>query len=372
MSNKIRFRNKNYASFYSTLKLNVDKHFSDKNGSKHADSRMILKTGLILSAFVTLYFTILFADLSLGSKFGLVLVMGFVTALIGFNVCHDAIHGSYSYNSTINKSLGLIFNVIGANAFVWHITHNIAHHTYTNIKGADEDIEIAPGLVRVNEKDEIKSFHKYQHIYTFILYGFASIAWVFKKDYKFFFQKSIGGFDNSRKTPGETFKLFFFKIFYYTFFIIVPFIVLDLPWWQFLAGFIGMHLIEGWTLALVFPLAHVVDNTDFPEPDENGDIHEAWAAHQMRTTANFATGSPLATWLTGGLNMQIEHHLFPNICHIHYPAISSIVRTTAEEFGLPYHENKTFWDALKAHYNHLKKFGWDEHIARKRLQESQI
>ncbi|RDC62958.1 Acyl-CoA 6-desaturase [Adhaeribacter pallidiroseus] len=140
-------------------------------------------------------------------------------------------------------------------------------------------------------------------------------------------------------------------------FIALPLLVLDITWWQFVMGFIGMHLAEGLTMGLVFQLAHVVEGTDFPLPNDQGNIEEAWADHQMRTTANFATNSKLAGFLLGGLNRQIEHHLFPKVCHIHYPIISKIVKQTALEFDLPYIESPTFVAALKSHYRMLKKFG---------------
>ena len=145
-------------------------------------------------------------------------------------------------------------------------------------------------------------------------------------------------------------------------FIVVPLLVMDITVWQFLFGFIFMHVAEGLVLGLVFQLAHVVEGTDFPEPSpESGNIEEDWAVHQMQTTANFARKSHLANFLCGGLNFQVEHHLFPNICHVHYREISEIVKATAHEFDLPYHENETFGEALVSHYNTLKLFGHNQY-----------
>jgi fatty acid desaturase len=237
---------------------------------------------------------------------------------------------------------------------MWNITHNIVHHTYTNIHGHDEDLEVAPGLIRLDDKDKLSGFQRFQHYYAFPLYGLASLSWVLRKDYVKFFQKQIGSYDTSSHPRREYFNLFFFKALYYTLFIVVPLVVLDITWWQFLIGFVAMHLAEGLVLGLVFQLAHVVEGPGFPEPDPHGNIEEAWAIHQMHTTANFASGKPLATFLCGGLNMQVEHHLFPKICHIHYPAISNIVRQTAAEFNLPYYEQPTFLTALRSHYRVLR------------------
>jgi linoleoyl-CoA desaturase len=289
--------------------------------------------------------------------FGLAVLLGIFNALIGFNVCHDAIHGSFSANTKINKALSFIFNLIGASPYVWNLTHNVVHHTYTNIPGHDEDIEVAPGLIRLNPCEKVKRIHRYQHLYAFGVYSLASLSWVFRKDYVKFFQKKIGQHPTLHHSKREYFNLFFYKALYYFLFIVLPLLVLDITWWQFLIGFLGLHLAEGLVLGMVFQLAHVVEGTDFPLPNGQGNIEEAWAVHQMRTTANFATQNKLAGFLLGGLNQQIEHHLFPKVCHIHYPAISAIIKETAQEFDLPYIENASFFKALQSHYRMLKALG---------------
>nr|WP_313983821.1 fatty acid desaturase [Xanthocytophaga flavus] len=189
----------------------------------------------------------------------------------------------------------------------------------------------------------------------------TSLSWVLRKDYLKFFHHRIGAhsYTHPRK---EYFNLFFYKAIYYFFFIVLPLVLLDLSWWQVGLGFVIMHLIEGITLGLVFQLAHVVEGTNFPTPNAQGNMEDAWAVHQLRTTANFAPDSKLAAFLCGGLNRQIEHHLFPKICHVHYPALSVIVRHTAQEFGLPYLENKTFFIALQSHYRMLRKLGKDAFV----------
>jgi linoleoyl-CoA desaturase len=165
-----------------------------------------------------------------------------------------------------------------------------------------------------------------------------------------------------KNPPVEYIRLFGFKAIYYTLFLIVPFIVIDLPWYQILLGFVILHLVEGLTLALIFQLAHVVEGTQFPEPNEKGKIEDDWAAHQMRTTSDFATGYPVINFLFGGLNFQVEHHLFPKVCHVHYTKLAPIVKETAEEFGLPYHSHKTFLGAIRSHMHMLKLFGSQEKL----------
>lgn len=322
---------------------------------------MVFKTFFFLGGFVLLYAAILSNWFPLPVMLLFSVLLGVFAAMIGFNVCHDAIHESYSSNQLINKTLGYVFNLIGANNFVWKATHNVVHHTFTNIKGVDQDIEIAPGLLRVHKDEKINRIQRWQHLYAFPLYGLASLSWVFRKDFiKFFSPEVRNVYTPTRKAY---FELFIFKATYYFLFIIIPLWVLPITWWQFLIGFVAMHLAEGVVLGVVFQLAHLVETTEFPEPNDKNQIEGAWAVHQMETTANFCRKSQLATFLCGGLNMQVEHHLFPRICHIHYPAISEIVKQTAEEFNVPYNENRTFLAALKSHYNLLRKYGVESQMS---------
>ncbi|MCG8386301.1 MAG: acyl-CoA desaturase [Cytophagales bacterium] len=357
---KVKFNGKNRPGFYVEVKREVENYFKSNNISKNANGEMVGKTLLFLGLLFLLYWLIVFVNINIWLTLVLAIAIGAVQAFIGFNICHDAIHGSYSSNGNVNKWLSYVFNLIGANAYVWKITHNTVHHTYTNIPGHDEDLDVAPGLVRLSRLEKIKPMMRYQHVYAFFLYGLASLSWVFRKDYLKFFQPKIGQTDNTNHPKGEYFNLFFFKAIYYTLFIVVPLLLMDLAWWQFLIGFLCMHLAEGLVLGLVFQLAHTVEGIDYPEPDSEGHLDESWAVHQMHTTANFARKSRLAGFLCGGLNFQIEHHLFANICHVHYPAISRIVKSVAERHGVPYHENKTFLGALISHYKTLRRFGRED------------
>ena len=287
---------------------------------------------------------------------GMGILLGIFGAFVGFNICHDAIHKAFSNKPIVNQTFSFLFSLIGASAYVWSICHNIVHHTYTNIAGHDEDIDVAPGLIRFSHLEPVNKVQRFQHYYAFVLYSFAMLSWVFRKDYKKFFQKKIGE-HNVNHPRIEYFRLFFYKAIYYVLFIVMPLIIIDITWWQLLIGFLGMQFAQGLVLGLVFQLAHVVEGTHFPEPNLQGNVEEAWAEHQMRTTANFAGGSKIAAFLCGGLNRQVEHHLFPKVCHIHYPAIGAIVKRTAAEFNLPYIESLTFTAALKSHYRMLRKLG---------------
>jgi linoleoyl-CoA desaturase len=356
MNKPLKFKNKDQSAFLPTLKQRVDHFFKDQNISRHANGFMVFKTILFLSLAVALYVVIITSILPLLLQLVAAILLGMTMAFIGFNICHDALHGAYSSNKKVNNALGFVFNVIGANTYVWNLTHNLVHHSYTNIVDHDEDIEIAPGLIRVNETDKINKIQRYQHIYAFFLYSLTTLSWFFRKDYLKFFKKSIGDSHTNKHPKAEYYRLFLYKAIYYSLFIVLPLLLMSLTWWQFVIGFVVMNLAEGLVLGLVFQLAHVVEDTEIRHA-ENNSIEDAWAVHQLKTTANFAPTSRLANFLCGGLNLQVEHHLFPKICHVHYRRLSAIVRQTAQEFNLPYHVNRSFFSALRSHYLFLKRLG---------------
>lgn len=354
---KVRFSGQDQSGFFTDVRKQVDTYFKDNKLSKNANAAMVLKTVFFLTCFVAFYSLIM---AQIGGLLGMLIfamLLGASMSFIGFNVSHDAIHGSWSSNQTVNKVLGYTFNIIGANAYVWDIYHNQIHHTFTNIPGQDEDIDVAPGMVRLSPHDKRIPAMRYQQFYAFFLYGLSTLSWVFRKDYKKMFQKKGHAAKTYTHPRKEFYILFFSKILYYTLFIVTPLMVLDITWWQFLIGFVTMHLVMGLIIGLIFQLAHIVEGTTFPEPNDEGNIEEAWAIHQMFTTANFSTKSKVAAFLCGGLNFQIEHHLFPKICHIHYPEISKMVRSTALAHRVPYIENPTFIGALRSHFTTLKRFG---------------
>lgn len=371
MAKKVKFINTSKSTFYATVRKRVDLHFQENSISEHANSLMWFKTIFFLGGLLSIYLLLLLGNFNSYINIGLAILLGMFGAFVGFNICHDAIHKAFSKHAKVNHILSFIFNLIGASPYVWNICHNIVHHTYTNIAGHDEDIDVAPGLIRFSESESVNKIQRYQHFYAFALYSFAMLSWVFRKDFKKFFQKKIG--EHAVIHPrAEYFKLFIYKGIYYFLFIGLPLLLMPITLWQFLIGFLTMQFAQGLVLGLVFQLAHVVEGTSFPFPDQQGNIEEAWAEHQMRTTANFSGDSKLAAFFCGGLNRQIEHHLFPKICHIHYPEIGKIVRKTALEFNLPYIESVTFSAALVSHYKTLRRLGKEAYEEKQLLLQPSV
>jgi linoleoyl-CoA desaturase len=363
MINKIKFSKAKEYDFYSTLNRRVDEYFILNNKSKNGNWLMAFKTLFYLSVCTLAYLDLMLRTNSMTIQFALWIIIGFFTAFIGLNISHDAIHGSVSKHKWANKLLSYTFNIIGANAYMWSIMHNIVHHTYTNIEGHDEDIESVP-LLRMSPHQQLLKIHRQQYWYAFLFYGFASLSWVFIKDYVKFFKKKIGNYDNKKHPPIEYFNLFFFKAVYYSLFVVIPFVAIHAAWWQILLGLLVMHFCEGITMAIIFMLAHVVEETQFPLPDERGSMANCWAVHQLFTTADFGRDNHTLSFFCGGLNFQVEHHLYPRICHVHYKPISCIVQQTAKEYNLRYNANPTFRGAMKSHIRFLKKLGREDDIAK--------
>lgn len=340
--------------FAADVKAAVAAHF--EGSSSKANAAMVLKTAILLGTFLGAYLVILFGGLSGPAMLALCVLLGVAMAGIGFSVAHDANHGAYSDSPRVNAALGMTFDVLGANGYMWRITHNVIHHTYTNIQGIDEDLEVSP-LLRLSPHSTHRRVHDWQHLYALFAYSMSTLNWVFWKDFDYFSRRTLGPYRGRRHGAGQIAWMVGTKLFYYGWSIVLPLAVLDLPVWQFAIGWLTVHLVGGMILGVVFQLAHVVEETAQPLPDDLGRMPEAWMVHEMLTTCNFATRNRLLSWYVGGLNFQIEHHLFTKVCSVHYPAISRIVRETAARHGVPYFENPTLAGAIRSHWRMLKRLG---------------
>ena len=351
---KVTFNNKNKV-FFNALKANVDQYFIDNNIGKTGNWKLYVKSAVLIPAATLIYLPLLFIPLNLFTGILLSGLFGFTLASIGFNVMHDACHGSYSTRKWVNDLFGLSMNALGGNAFLWKLKHNIVHHTYTNIDGIDDDINNMP-FMRECSTQPWKPIHRYQQFYMFFLYGFTSLFLLFITDYIKYVTRKVYTTPLKPMDMGEHLTFWISKTLYVAITIVIPILVLG--WQPWLLGFLVMHFVLGLTLAVVFQLAHVVEDASFEAAGiEPKKIENEWAIHQVKTTANFAANSKLLSWIVGGLNFQIEHHLFPRISHIHYPAISKIVEQTCRQFDLQYIYYPTLGAAVASHYRFMKHLG---------------
>jgi len=348
-----------YKDFVATLNKRVGNYFKTNNISKQANSEMKIKTVFMFGLYFIPYLLIVTSVVTnIGLLIGLVLLMGFGLAGIGLSVMHDANHGAYSKKPWVNTLVGYSLNLVGAHVFNWKIQHNVLHHSYTNVHEEDEDIS-PRGVLRLSPQSDWKWIHRYQFIYAWFLYGLMTIVWMVAKDFVRLarYQKNGMAKKHDANINKEWAILIATKVFYAGYIFVIPLLVTSLAWWQILIGFFIMHYLAGFILAIIFQPAHVIEGTSYPTLDENRGLENNWAVHQLLTTTNFGNGSRWFSWYVGGLNFQIEHHLFPNICHVHYRKIAGIVKETTKEFGLPYRSVKTFVGALASHARLLKQLG---------------
>jgi linoleoyl-CoA desaturase len=348
---KITFSNSNN-DFYQSLKDEVEEYFVKKTG----DWRLFSKTIILVSSAIGLYLMIMFGNVNNWAALAMCAVLGLTLASVGFSVMHDANHGSYSTRPRLNDFLGLTLNAMGASSYFWKQKHNIIHHTYTNVDGIDDDIAKSP-IIRQCESQKWVPAHKIQYLYLLPVYSLSTIFWIFIMDFKKYTSRKIYTTAAWRMSTKNHIIFWVTKVLYVTFYMALPIWVWGfLPW---LAGYFVLNAVMGLILSLVFQLAHVVENTEFEHVplDATKHIETAWAEHQIKTTANFAMGNKVISWFVGGLNFQIEHHLFPRVSHVHYPAISKIVMQKCREFNLPYNKYDTMAQAVASHFRMMKQLG---------------
>jgi linoleoyl-CoA desaturase len=340
--------------FLKTLRVRVHKTLDGRPPS--GDPRMLRKAALITVWFAG-SFILLLSVKSGWLQLLLCFSYGLAASALGFNVFHDANHGAISPSRRVNLTVAVLVSaVLGASRYLWNYKHNVLHHRLTNIHTWDDDLETR-GFLRLTPRQHWKRRYHGQHLFVFILYAINAVELVFVKDFVQYFTLRINPHQRiPALSTAEKAEFWAAKAFYLIVFVALPFAVL--PAAIVVEGFLIYQFTLGLSLALVFGMAHQVESVDFPSPrGAPPTMDEDWGTHQMRTTANFATLNRGWNWFSGGLNHQIEHHLFPSMSHTYYTAIGQVVRSTAYEFGLPYNHFETYGAALRSHYRLLRRLG---------------
>lgn len=354
--NEVKFEK--HDEFQKELKRRVEQHFRSTGQSPRDCWQMYVKTAVILGWFAASYWFLVFGPVTWWTVIPACASLGLAMAAIGFSIQHDGGHRAYSRFPIVNKLAAMSLDMLGGSSYYWARKHNSIHHTYANITGHDDDIELGI-LGRLSPYQRRLRFHRWQHIYLWFLYGFLTIKWQFHDDYRDFVQKRIGVHPVPRPKGRDLVQFIVGKTFFVTMALALP--MLMHPVLDVLLAYLCVSFFQGVTLSVVFQIAHCVEEATFPMPEpESGRMQKSFAAHQIETTVNFAPDNRLLSWLVGGLNYQIEHHLFPQICHIHYRALSPLVKKTAEEFGLRYTIYRTLRGGIASHYRWLRQMGTAE------------
>lgn len=343
--------------FGIAVRANVNAYFKEKGLSTKGNTAMFVKAAILLSFYIAPFVALLTIHMDIWTALLLVILMGIGEAGIGMSVMHDAAHGAFSSKQWVNRLFASTMYLLGSNTINWKIQHNILHHTYTNIYGYDQDIE-TKAVIRLCDHSPLRKFHRFQFVYAFLFYGLMTLSKLITDFSQLIEFNKMGITNQQNSNPKvEILKLIAAKALYILVVIGLPLYFSDFKWWQVLLGFSILHITAGMIMSTIFQMAHVVEGTEQPVPDPNGVIRNEWAVHELRATSDFARNNLFLNWYVGGLNFQIEHHLFPKVCHIHYRKIASIVEATANEFGYHYNLKPSLIDGFISHVRRLKELG---------------
>jgi linoleoyl-CoA desaturase len=343
--------------FAVAVRKNVGDYFKVNGISSKGNIYLAIQSVAMLAIYIVPFIILLTTPVNPWIAMLMVIVMGAGMAGVGMCIMHDGVHGAFSKKDWVNNLAGSTMYLLGSTVVNWKIQHNVLHHTYTNIEGNDEDIAIR-GPIRLSEHSPLRPIHRFQYIHAFLFYGLMTL-FKLTKDFSQLARYHREGLTRQQhiNTTLEYFKMAGVKLVYLFVFIGLPILFTTFSWWQVLLGFFIMHWVGGCTMSTIFQMAHVVEGALQPLPNEEGVIETEWAVHELRATSDFARNNLFFDWYAGGLNFQIEHHLFPNICHVHYRRIAPIVENTAKQFGFAYNLKPTFASAFTSHVRRLKELG---------------
>ncbi|HEU4860209.1 MAG TPA: acyl-CoA desaturase [Chitinophagaceae bacterium] len=348
----MKFKSKNDSDFFSELIKKVDDYLETKGGNRFADNSIYIKGSFLIVLYVSSYILLLSGSLNTISSILFVMIMGLSGVMIVFNIVHDASHNVLFKNKSLNRAFAYFGDLMGMNSYIWNIRHNIQHHTFTNVAGGDVLLDSIP-FIRVSPQQKKFPIHKFQAWYVPFLYMLYSIFWVFFIDFNMFKQKQMGNYKNIHHAWQEWTKLILFKSFYLFYMIIFPAWIIHIPFSTVLIGFLTYHIVAGILLSTVVVLGHCVEGAEYTAPDENGIIQNSFMQHEWNATYDCSTDSGVLHWITGGLNTHLAHHLFPKLCHCHYPAVTRIIKEHCAEYHINY-PHYSLGDAIISHFNFLK------------------
>ncbi|UKN02324.1 acyl-CoA desaturase [Paracrocinitomix mangrovi] len=345
--------------FAKELSKRVRKYFKEHKISTYGGSTILIKAIVMLALYLAPIVVIFTVSMPAWSVILLLVLMGIGKAGVGMGVMHDAAHGSFSKHEWLNNLMANSMMLFGSNVLNWKIQHNLLHHTYPNVYEWDSDVD-TKGLIRLSKNSDYKKKFRYQHVFGPFLYSFMTLS-RFSLEFKWLkAYNKLGALKvYNAKYSSALWKLILIKVVYLFVMLVLPVLLTDFTWWQVLIGFMIINVVSSIIMGTVFQMAHVVEDMNEPMPDENFEINDDFYVHQLKTTSDFGIKKTFLSAYIGGLDFQVEHHLFPHISHIHYPKLSHIVQETAKEYGQPYHSQKSFYAAFKSHIRTLKRLGQD-------------
>lgn len=357
----VKFKKEAPNDFYHVLRQRVNQYFEDTGQKKRATVYFKIKAFSFIAAYFLIYFNLIFNVEGKPGVFLSYMGMGIFMFLIFLNVVHDAAHEAIFKNKKLNLAFTWFLEVFGTNNRLWRMRHLDSHHIYPNIFGWDVDIKQSP-IVRIADNSPFLSFHRFQHFYMPVLYFLYTLNWLFYRDFKDISENRLGPKVNVKYPWYQVAGMILAKIIYIGYILVIPSLLLPVSFWTIFLAFLLMHFTTSFVTIFALVSSHVGENAVFPQPDADGRLPHTWAEHQLITTADYAADSAVVTFLLGGFNLHVVHHLFPNVSHVHYPELTRILKETAAEFNIEY-RSFSLGEALVSHWRLLKRNSFRENMA---------
>lgn len=354
--NKIKFKSGSSSLFFKSLDSEIGQLLSTTDllskANKNLWIKMVFYFLLHASAYGVLF---LVPHDEIASLILTYIFIGLSGLLLGFNVSHDALHGTFSKNKTVNHWLyHLSFNIQGTNAYLWKVRHTASHHIFPNVDGCDADIDENP-LIRLSPQHPLRKYQQYQHLYSFFVYCFYTLHWFLLKDALYLFKKKVANLQNKKHSFKQKALFFSWKTAYLFILLVLP-VLAGYPFNDILLCFFIMHVVNSLCFIHFLIATHLCMETQFPETDENGFLPDDYYTHQLATSLDYSPSSKIYNWFLGGFNAHAAHHLYPKLPHTLYPEISRVIEQKAKEFNLPYNK-LSLPAAIRSHYRYLKMMG---------------
>ena len=263
-------------SLHTELKTRVQQYFDEKGIDSTGTPKLFTKAIIMVIALVAIYIQLLIWTPVWYVALAECMILGGIVAAIGFNVMHDGSHGSFSSKKGINRVAASSISLLGANHFMWNMKHNMIHHSFTNIVGVDDDIEIGV-LMRMAPTQKRYMMHRFQHVYFWFLYMLLYVFWIFFTDYKKYFLKKIGNVPLKKMKPADHLEFWVVKLYHAAVFIVIP--IVCVGWLSWMIGFLTMSVVAGFVLSIVFQLAHNLRRVFDERPSEVLIVKKTPAAH---------------------------------------------------------------------------------------------
>lgn len=334
----------------------VAAYFAETGLPNRANWKVHAKGLLFIGLYLALYFTAINASGAVPLFMLCFAAMGFLQICIVLTISHDASHNSYSRHRAVNMVLLRLFDLIGANGYIWRLRHVVSHHPNTNYQGRDVDIHISPWATFAPAKKK-KWRLKYRHYYLPFLYLFYTFNAMWTRDFRDMFTGNINAKKIDRHPWYEWVLFFGLKAFYVWYIFLVPLWYSGCAWYVVAAAHLVMQFACSFAVVISLIPAHLFEDVNFPDPANEKPLQYGWQEHQLRVTMDYATANPAVEFLFGSINYHVGHHMFPGISQVHSKALQKIVKETAEALGITYNHQPTLRAALRTHLRMVKQNG---------------